>query len=235
MAPDPAPAGSGGRRRVLAAAAAVLLALTALVLLGRAAIGQHTAAQPAAGADSTTTRPITSTMATTSQRPTGSASGNPFLSRSEPRRLDIPAIDAHASVMALGLRRDGGAEVPPLEEKRSRAGWYENSPTPGQLGPAIILGHIDSDEHGPAVFFELGQLQTGDTVKITREDGTVAWFRIDRVAEYPKNRFPTEEVYGATDHASLRLITCGGRFDPAKGSYEKNIVAYATFSNTKGR
>ncbi len=129
--------------------------------------------------------------------------------------------------MQLGINADRTVEVPPLS-KDSRAGWYRFSPTPGQLGPSVILGHVDSKEFGPGVFFELGALKPGETLTVDRADHTAAVFRVDRVVSYPKNRFPTLEVYGNTDHAGLRLITCGGQFDFAAGSYESNIVAYAS-------
>ncbi|MEO7126970.1 MAG: sortase, partial [Nakamurella sp.] len=100
--------------------------------------------------------------------------------------------------------------------------------TPGSLGPSIILGHIDSRKYGPGIFYHLGNLRPGDTIDVTRKDQTVAVFRVDGVRTYSKDAFPTLEVYGNIDHAGLRLITCGGTFDPSKHSYESNIVAYAT-------
>jgi len=96
------------------------------------------------------------------------------------------------------------------------------------VGPAILLGHIDSKKYGPGVFYDLGRLKPGQEVDVTRQDGTVAVFAIDQVRVYPKDNFPTKDVYGNIDHAGLRLITCGGTFDPTKHSYESNIVAYAS-------
>lgn len=123
-------------------------------------------------------------------------------------------------------------EVPPLA-KNAPAGWYKHSPTPGQLGPSVLLGHLDSAEHGPGVFFKLGALRPGDTVTVTRSDDTVAEFRVDRVVSYPKDKFPTLEVYGNTDNAQLRLITCGGQFDSRSGAYESNVVAFATLVSSR--
>ena len=118
-------------------------------------------------------------------------------------------------------------QVPPLG-RDSHAGWYKNSPTPGQLGPSLMLGHIDSAAYGPGVFFRLGDLRQRDRVMVTLADRTVAVFEIERVAEYPKAHFPTLQVYGNLDHAGLRLITCGGKFDPSVRSYDDNIVVYAS-------
>ena len=132
-----------------------------------------------------------------------------------------------SNLLQLGLNPDQTVQVPPLD-KDSRAGWYKYSPTPGQSGPSVILGHVDSAEYGPGVFFKLGALRPGATLSVTRSDRTTAVFRVDRVVSYPKNSFPTLEVYGNTDSAQLRLITCGGKFDLSSHNYESNIVAFAT-------
>jgi sortase (surface protein transpeptidase) len=91
----------------------------------------------------------------------------------------------------------------------------------------VLAGHVDSAVTGPAVFFRLADVRPGDEVRIGRDDGTTAVFTVDRVAQYPKDRFPTAEIYGNTDHAALRLITCGGSFDPSARSYRDNIVVFA--------
>jgi sortase (surface protein transpeptidase) len=125
-------------------------------------------------------------------------------------------------------------QTPPLD-RDSHAYWLTVTPTPGQLGPATIIGHVDSAAYGPAVFFRLGDLRQRDTISVTRADGTVAVFEVERVVEYPKAKFPTFAVYGNTDHAALRLITCGGIFDPAQRSYEDNIVVYASLVSSHRR
>ena len=155
------------------------------------------------------------------------------LNPSVPVSLTIPALGVKSALLDLGLNPDGTVQVPSLTDPDSKAGWYKNSPAPGSVGPAIILGHIDSRQYGPGVFYELGKLKPGSEVDVTRQDGTVAVFKIDGVRSYPKNNFPTKDVYGNIDHAGLRLITCGGTFDPSKSSYESNIVAYASLVSTR--
>jgi sortase (surface protein transpeptidase) len=150
----------------------------------------------------------------------------PILKRSRPTELRVPAINVKSDLLKLGLNKDGTVQVPPLS-RNSRAGWYKHSPTPGQLGPSVILGHIDSAKYGPGVFFRLGKLRQRDKIYVTLADHRVAVFEVEKVVEYKKKSFPTLTVYGNTDHAALRLITCGGTFDPSKHSYEDNIVAYA--------
>jgi len=141
-----------------------------------------------------------------------------------PVRLQIPAIDVSTSLVKLGRLPDGSLEVP---KDWDTAGWYDKGPRPGQPGPAVILGHVDS-KTGPAVFYQLRALRPGDTVRVGLADGRILVFRVQRVQRYPKDKFPTEAVYFPTLNRELRLITCGGEFDYAAGSYRDNIVVYAT-------
>jgi LPXTG-site transpeptidase (sortase) family protein len=140
-----------------------------------------------------------------------------------PVALTIPAIGVQTSLIDLGLTAAGALQVPP---STAVAGWYTGSPRPGAIGPAVIAGHIDSHV-GPGVFFHLSQLRPGDHVYVRRADGTLAVFRVTAVQSYAKDEFPTLAVYGATPDAELRLITCGGTFDPQLGSYLNNTVVYA--------
>ena len=146
--------------------------------------------------------------------------------RSIPIRLDIPKIGVHTSLIRLGLNRDGTVEVPPLE-RDAPAGWYGNSVIPGEIGAAVILGHVDSARDGPAVFYLLGTLRPGDRISVLRADGTVARFTVTDVAQYPKSKFPTSLVYGLTAYPALRLVTCGGSFDRIHHSYRDNIIVSA--------
>jgi sortase (surface protein transpeptidase) len=113
-----------------------------------------------------------------------------------------------------------------VPDSTSVAGWYTGSSRPGAVGPAVIVGHIDS-RVGPGVFYRLAGLRRGDRVYVRRADGTLAAFRVTSVSTYPKDAFPTQAVYGPTPDAELRLITCGGAFDPSTGSYLSNVVVYA--------
>ena len=144
-----------------------------------------------------------------------------------PVRLQIPAIDVSTPLVKLGRLPDGSLEVP---KDWDTAGWYDKGPRPGQPGPAVILGHVDS-RTGPAVFYQLRALRPGDTVRVGLADGRVLVFRVQRVQRYPKDEFPTEAVYFPTLNGELRLITCGGEFDYAARSYRDNIVVYATLAS----
>jgi sortase (surface protein transpeptidase) len=153
------------------------------------------------------------------------------LGPSVPVHLDIPAIGVSTPLMALGLNADGTIAVPPLGHD-APAGWYRYLPTPGEVGPAVILGHVDTASDGPAVFYRLRDLRRGDTITVRRLDGGTAVFTVTQVAQYPKLAFPTETVYGAVDHPALRLITCGGTFDPIHRQYRGNVIAYAALTAT---
>jgi sortase (surface protein transpeptidase) len=140
-----------------------------------------------------------------------------------PVALTIPAIGVSTPLIRLGLTSAGTLQVP---DRFDVAGWYDRSPRPGAIGPAVIAGHIDN-VNGPAVFYRLGLLGPGDQVDVRRADGTVAVFQVTHVGLYPKDRFPTAAVYGATPGPELRLITCGGAFDWSRHSYLSNVVVYA--------
>jgi Sortase domain len=140
-----------------------------------------------------------------------------------PTRVRVPAIGVDSRLVRLGVD-DDGALVPP--EDFARAGWFTGGPAPGETGPAVIAGHVDSYQ-GPAVFFRLAELEEGDEVLVDRADGTAARFTVTAVDRYPKDEFPTDQVYGPTPRPELRLITCGGDFDPDARSYRDNVVVSA--------
>jgi len=144
------------------------------------------------------------------------------LARSAPVRLQIARIGVDTTLMDLGLGADGTLNVPP---GGFPAGWYTGGPTPGEMGPAVIAGHVDMK--GPGVFYQLHNLRSGDQVTVTRADGSKPVFRVTRVAQFRKDQFPTKLVYGNIDHPGLRLITCGGAFNSRSGHYEDNLVVFA--------
>jgi sortase (surface protein transpeptidase) len=139
-------------------------------------------------------------------------------------RLVIPAIGVSTRLIHLGLTSAGALQVP---ASAAVAGWFTGSPRPGAIGSAIIVGHIDS-RVGPGVFFRLRQLRRGQHVYVVRADRSVATFTITVIRSVAKVAFPSAAVYGPVPDAELRLITCGGQFNYATGSYLSNVVVYAT-------
>jgi Sortase domain len=142
---------------------------------------------------------------------------------SKPVRLEIPAIGVSTPLLRLGLEPDGAMQVP---TDFARAGWFAEGPAPGQVGPSVIAGHVDS-KTGPAVFYRLRDLRPGDPVLVERADGSRLRFLVERSRSVPKRTFPTQDVFGPVPAAALRLITCGGEFDRARGSYRENLVVFA--------
>lgn len=227
-----------GRGRIAWTAAALALLVIAAVLITAGLLTDHSPPQPdadsAAEQSESRTTPPSDARATDPSTPRTEPSSDgdhqAGMEASAPTRLRIPAIDVDTSLMGLGLTDDDELEVPPLG-KDAPAGWYKRSPTPGEVGPSLIVGHVDSASEGPAVFYRLGALEAGDTVSVTREDGTEAEFTIDDVTDYGKDSFPDYRVYGNTDGPEIRLITCGGEFDDDTGHYEDNIVVTGHLSN----
>ncbi|MFI9640156.1 class F sortase [Micromonospora sp. NPDC051925] len=139
-----------------------------------------------------------------------------------PTRVRVARIGVDSALTALGLDR-AGTLVPPADF--DRAGWYGGGPAPGDPGPAVIAGHLDS-RRGPAVFARLGELRSGDRIEVWRGDRRVT-FRVTGTLRTRKDTFPTATVYGPTPGPELRLITCGGDFDRRAGHYRDNMVVFA--------
>ncbi|WP_425437261.1 class F sortase [Micromonospora wenchangensis] len=150
----------------------------------------------------------------------------PVLSGSPPTQIAISRIDVRAPVHQVGIAPDGSIDVP-ATARAQEAGWYDQGPTPGQYGPAVIVGHVDTTT-GPAVFHGLRELRDGDEIEVTRADRRVAVFTVDQVQRYGKERLPVDEIFGDFSRPNLRLITCGGRWVGGGTGYADNVVVYAT-------
>jgi sortase (surface protein transpeptidase) len=161
--------------------------------------------------------------ATTAARAAAPTSTRPDRRPSPPVRVEIPSIGVSSRLVRLGLEADGTMEVP---RDYGLAGWFTGGAMPGQDGPAVISGHVDS-RSGPAVFYRLRDLRRGDTVRVRRADGAWLAFEVTATASYAKAAFPTDAVFGPVTGPVLRLITCGGAFDRASGHYLDNLVVTA--------
>jgi sortase (surface protein transpeptidase) len=146
------------------------------------------------------------------------------VSRSSPVTLRIPAIGVSLRLSSLGLNADGTVQVP---VKDQAPGWFRLGPTPGQVGSAVILGHVD-DYKGPAAFYQLRSLGAGDKVDVGLANGAVAHFSVTSVASYLKTQFPSQLVYASHGYRALQLVTCGGQFDSSTGHYLSNTVVYTS-------
>jgi hypothetical protein len=144
--------------------------------------------------------------------------------RSTPVELKIPALSLTVSLSVLGLNADGTVQVPAIVQQ---PGWYGLGPSPGEIGSAVILGHVDS-KAGPAVFFKLQSLVTGNVVDVILADGVTAEFRVTSAMNYLKANFPDQAVYTSHGYSALELVTCGGVFDNQTGHYLSNLVVYTS-------
>jgi hypothetical protein len=171
-------------------------------------------------------------------RPSASAAGTTGarrtlqLRRSVPTSISIPAIGVDTSLLRLGDNANGSMEVPDLATSDQLAAWYKYSPTPGQLGASVILGHVDGYSR-PAVFFRLGALVPGDKIDVALSDGVTAVFRVTGVRMYLKSAYPASLIYSARGYAGLRLITCGGNFDYTTGHYLSSVVVFAQLASSR--
>ncbi|WP_324642957.1 class F sortase [Pseudarthrobacter sp. LT1] len=224
---------SGSRGSLRAPAAAGLLFL--LTLAGCGTVPGTSDAGPAPSAPtppSSVTAPSVSGASPPSSAPGGPpgeaapAAVGHSLPRSEPVVLDIPSIGLRTDLLSLGLRTNGSLEVPEDTGNGAPAGWYNGSPTPGEGGPSVILGHVNALGGHKGVFADLRKLAPGSDVNVARADGSTATFTVERGALYSKDSFPTVEVYGNTAGPELRLITCDG-YDPATGLFDDNYVIFA--------
>jgi len=222
----------GGRRGSIAAAAAtaVLLVVGVVALVlglkghdgppapALSAVGAQT---PSSGAAQLSPTPRTTPRASATPQPAPRFGA--FLGASQPTRIQIGSIGVTStSIVPLRLAADGTITVPGTADE---VGLYENGPTPGQLGPAVLAAHVDSKQ-GPGVFYRLGSVKAGDVVTVSRADGRTLTYTVDKVATYPKDAFPTDAVYhGSFTQSEIRLVTCGGPFDKVK-HYLDNVVVF---------
>jgi sortase (surface protein transpeptidase) len=227
----------GSPSRLLSRTARVSIAVGLAVLgvvLVWASMGGPSPAQPALGSvPEVQSLPSTSSSAAepSAERPTRRTDRvdvrdqitGLVLPESDAVAISIPRIGVRSTLVELGLDGHGEMEVP---RDPALAGWFSGGAAPGALGPAIIAGHVTWDGT-PAVFHRLGSMRRSDQVSVTRKDGRTAVFTVNRVARFSKAQFPSQEVYGAIDHAGLRLITCGGTYDAAQHRYLDNVVVFA--------
>lgn len=212
----PAPPPPGRLRARLAGFAGIVLLIGGALTVAIALLAQQHAPQPTEAA----------------RGAIGQAAKGPSLHRSLPMSVDIPAIGVRSQLLRLGVNADGTIQVPSLTTSADEAAWFKYSATPGQIGASVIEGHVDSYD-GPAVFFRLGALRPGDTINVTLADGVTAIFRVTGVREYLKDDFPSKTIYGTTNYAALRLITCGGAFDPVTHHYLSSTVVFASLTSSQ--
>jgi sortase (surface protein transpeptidase) len=244
MTSSPSPADSRHSLKRWWAAAIVLLLIGAGFLtvsmkgrdgpLAGTATATPQLASPSSAALTPTTKPSAKLSAKPAAKPSAArpaprpATQPGAVARSSPVSLRIPAIGVALRLSTLGLNPNGTVQVP---TKDQQPGWYRLGPAPGQMGSAVILGHVD-DYQGPAAFYRLKALHPGDKVEVTLASGAVAHFAVTRVATFLKTQFPSQQVYGSHGFPALQLVTCGGNFNSSTGHYLSNVVAFTSLVST---
>ena len=224
---DESPARRPGGRIAAVVAALLLLGGGTAVAVG--VLGQDADPPlPAAAAPTSSSAAPSSTIpppvASTAPTPSGLPTAAPV---EVPVSVRIPSIGVDSVLLSLGTNDDGSIKVPDPGPDYDKAAWFNGSPRPGENGPAVLEGHVDSAKNGPSVFYDLGKVAVGDRIEVTRADGTMAGFTVYETRVVPKDQFPTLAVYGNTAGPELRVITCGGPFDRSVRSYEDNVVVFA--------
>lgn len=219
----------------------VVAVCAALIVIGGGAVtwaathqvGPPPAPPSSAASDPATRPPASSAPATPAESAPASAESAPPspaatrpLPASAPVAVRIPGIGVESPVHGLGLDAEGRLQVP-SGERYDEVAWYDGSPTPGEVGPAVLEGHVTGTGYAPSVFFELGDTRKGDLIEVDRADGSTATFEVTEVRSSPKDDFPRIDVYGATDGPELRVITCGGTFDAEAGRHLDNVIVFA--------
>jgi LPXTG-site transpeptidase (sortase) family protein len=228
----PSPSPAGGEQAPAGQLSRGLIVLSAVALLILAVL-LHSGSDPAPSAAAAVRRPPASApdipyalMAPSPVSPTAdTAYDGKHLTRSRPVRLLIPKIGVDAPFTDLVLAPDGRLQPPPAADT-NLVGWYANGPSPGERGTAVIAGHVDT-KTSAAVFVYLSELAKGDTFQVVRADGSTASFLVDSAETFAKDRFPSDRVYGDTDQAQVRLITCAGDYDRTVHDYKDNLVVFA--------
>ncbi|KGX94027.1 peptidase C60 [Pontibacillus halophilus JSM 076056 = DSM 19796] len=139
-----------------------------------------------------------------------------------PERIIIPAIDVDAPIVKEGLNQNGDMEVP---DNSVDVGWFEPGTEPGNAGSSVLAGHVD-DYTGPAVFFDLKDLEKGDEVIIVGEGGEELTFEVQKVESYPWDDAPIREIFGPTDERRLNLLTCTGLYDKGTNNHQERLAVY---------
>lgn len=237
------------RTKTILLVAAIVLALGGVSAVGVALANQEpappvaadlpaesAAPAPSASASSTPSHsPSSSTVSGSSAKPTSRPTprvdpNKRELAESVPTRIQIPSIKVDASMVDVGLKGDGEMDTPDADPEQ--AGWFTGAHTPGSPGTSIVVGHVTWNRE-PTVFFKLGDLERGDQITVTRKDGSKATFAVSKRSTFPKDEFPTKEIFQQATDPELTLITCGGRYDTSTHTYGSNVIVWTKLVKTQ--
>ncbi|NMC36367.1 class F sortase [Candidatus Beckwithbacteria bacterium] len=139
-----------------------------------------------------------------------------------PTRIIIPKINVDTQVVQVGF--DAETEEMEVPEDASQVGWYMFGDAPGKLGSSVFSGHLDVPGGAPAVFYNLRNLQIGDTFEVYNDQNEVLIYKVIEATDYPLDNFPKEKIYGERDISQVALVTCSGYWNPAAQLYSHRRV-----------
>jgi sortase (surface protein transpeptidase) len=139
-------------------------------------------------------------------------------------RLLIPGIGVDAPVVVKGIDADGVMQSP---DNAWDVAWYDFSTRPGFGGNAVFSGHVDYHDVGPAVFWDLRNLQEGDLISVRLADGTQYDYAVIALNSFEASAAPVTDIVGPTLEEVVTIITCGGTFDSTLRQYSHRTVARA--------
>ena len=141
-----------------------------------------------------------------------------------PLRLLIPSLGIDAFVQYVGVNTKGNMGAP---DNYTDVGWYRFGTSPGQIGSAVIDGHVDDGLSLPGVFKNLNEIKKGDDIYVVAKDGSEIDFVVTDIQLYPYNAAPTNPIFNRQDKARLNLITCKGTWVAGEKTFSKRLVVFA--------
>lgn len=141
-----------------------------------------------------------------------------------PARVKVPFLGIDAPVQHVGQTEEGSMAIP---SNHTDVGWYKFGPRPGELGSAVLAGHLDSRWFSAGVFRNLDSLPIGEKIIVVDELGKELVFEVKEKSIYPEGSAPLEYVFGRADKPRLNLITCDGTWDQSTRRYDQRLVVFA--------
>jgi LPXTG-site transpeptidase (sortase) family protein len=151
-----------------------------------------------------------------------------------PTRMVIPRLYVDAPMIALGMTPDNQPDVP---KRPDQVAWYPSfSSAPGHSNNAVLAGHVDWQTQAgdpiPGVFYRLKELQIGDLIEVTREDGSKIQYRVRANVATQYDDPKILDVMQKSDKDVITVITCGGswvknRSQPNGGNYSHRVIVRA--------
>lgn len=141
-----------------------------------------------------------------------------------PVRLKIPRIKVSAAITNVGLTSNGSMGIP---KKPQDTAWYMLGPKPGEVGSAVIAGHLNWFYGATGSFEHLNVLKPGDKISVQDDKGIVTTFVVRKTRVYGKNENAADVFFSYDGKSHLNLVTCAGIWDKVSKAYSTRLVVFA--------